>query len=95
MPTFKIFIVRYFTLKPYEGIEEADLAELSGKELKYVRNYFYAVRGLAFKDTETKNFYSQFFWYKPNMILKAEEMKLSAAENLFLAKIKKAEAKRK
>ncbi len=86
-------IVRYFTLAPYEGTPEADLAELSGKELKYVRNYFYAVRGYAFKDAETKNFYSQFFWYKPNPALKAEEMKLSPAENAFLAKVKKVEAK--
>lgn len=84
-------IVRYFTLDPYEGTPEADLAGLSGKELKYVRNYFYAVRGYAFKDAETKNFYSQFFWYKPNPALKAEEMKLSPAENAFLAKVKKVE----
>jgi len=84
-------IVRYFTLEPYAGFEEADLAKLSLKELKYVRNYFYAVRGYAFKDAETKNFYSQFFWYKLNPALKAEEVKLSAAENAFLVKVKKVE----
>lgn len=88
-------IVRYFTLAPYEGVEEKDLAELSAKELKYVRNYFYAVRGYEFKDEEVRKFYSQFFWYKPDAGLKAGEMKLSAEEDAFLAKVKKAEAKRK
>jgi hypothetical protein len=88
-------IARYFTLEPYDGFEEADLAKLSSKELKYVRNYFYAARGYQFKDEEVRKFYSQFFWYKPNPALKAEEMKLSPAENAFLAKVKKVEAKRK
>ena len=88
-------IVRYFTLEPYAGVEDADLAGLSDKELKYVRNYFYAVRGYAFKDAETKNFYSQFFWYKPNPTLKISDIKLSRKEDLFLTKVKLVETKRK
>lgn len=88
-------IVGYFNLDPYEGIEEPDLAELSDKELKYVRNYFYAVRGFDFQDKELRDFYSQFFWYKPDKTLKAEDVKLSAAEKVFLDKIRIVESKRK
>lgn len=88
-------IVPYFNLKPYEGFNEEYFADFSKKELKYIRNYFYAVRGLAFKDAELKNFYSQFFWYKPNESVSVENVQLSKAESGLLAKIKRFEEKRK
>lgn len=88
-------VVKFFDLNPYEGYEDEDFSSLNKKELKYVRNYFYAVRGLAFKNAELKNFYSQFFWYKPNESMRADNIQLSKAESVFIAKIKKFEGKQK
>lgn len=88
-------VVKFFNLRPYEGYEDEDFTGLGKKELKYARNYFYAVRGLSFKDAELKNFYAQFFWYKPNESVRAENIRLSGAESAFLAKIKRFEEKRK
>lgn len=88
-------IVPYFNLRPYEGFNEDYFAALGKKELKYVRNYFYAVRGFPFKDAELKNFYKQFFWYKPNESVRIDNVQLSKAESAFLAKIKRFEEKRK
>jgi hypothetical protein len=88
-------IVPFFNLKPYEGFDEEYFAGFSKKELKYIRNYFYAVRGLPFKDAGLKNFYSQFFWYKPNENVRVENIQLSKAESALLTKIRKFEEKRK
>ena len=88
-------IAGFVSLNPYTGDEDFGLGDLSAKELKLVRNYSYALRGYFFKDEEVRNFYSRFFWYKPNAFLKAEEIKFSPAENAFLAKVRSLEAKRK
>ena len=84
-------VVPYFRLKPFDD----GLDELSVKELKYVRNYFYAVRGYDIKDPETRSFYSQFFWYKPNPAVNLADIKLSPAESAFLLKVKNVESKKK
>ncbi len=86
-------VVHFFTVNPDWEITAADFKDFTKKELKYVRNYAYAVRGIYFIDKEIRDFYSQFFWYKPNKQLKLENLKLSKAENRFLLKLKKIEKK--
>jgi hypothetical protein len=88
-------VARFFDLNPWQDYTDEDFAELGAKEIKYVCNYFYAVRGFPFKDAELKRFYSQFFWYKPNKSVKIENIKLSEAESKFLKKLKDYEEKRK
>lgn len=88
-------VTRYFDLKPYGEFESVDFDEFTGKDFKYLRNYFYAVRGLDFKDEQLRKFYSQFFWYKPDKTLKVENIKLSKAEDEFLKGLKALEAKKK
>lgn len=77
-------VTRYFTLKPYGEFESIDFDGFTAKDFKYLRNYFYAVRGIDFRDSQLRNFYTQFFWYKPIKGLKAENIKLSKAEDKFL-----------
>jgi hypothetical protein len=84
-------VAPFFHLRPSRYITEEDLAALNARQLKYLRNYFFAVRGLAFQDEEVKKFYGQFFWYKPDAALKAGEMKLSKSEREFVAKVRKIE----
>lgn len=77
-------VTKYFNLQPYGEFESIDFDDFTAKDFKYLRNYFYAVRGIDFKDEQLRNFYTQFFWYKPIKGLKAENIKLSAAEDKFL-----------
>ncbi len=88
-------VVPYFDLSPWEGHTEEELAELSPLQLRYIRNYFFAVRGYDFKDKQIKNFYSQFFWYKPDKKLKPENINLSEGEKQFIAKVLKVEQSRR
>lgn len=88
-------IVRFFNLNPSADYEDGDFANLSAKQLKYLRNYFYAVRGLPFQDADLRKFYAQFFWYKPNRAVKIETLRLSKAESDFLARLKKFVERRK
>jgi hypothetical protein len=88
-------IARFFNLNPSADHEESDFAELGAREFKYLRNYFYAVRGLAFKDERLRKFYSQFFWYKPKAGVTLGNTRLSEAESRFLALLKRYEEKRK
>lgn len=86
-------VAPYMSLKPAVGNDDYDFVDLSDDELKLIRNYAYAVRGLAFKDELVKNFYSNFFWYKPNTSIKVENIKLTAKEDAFLKMIRRIEAK--
>lgn len=88
-------VTRYFTLKPYGEFESVDFDEFTAKDFKYLRNYFYAVRGIDFKDEQLRKFYTQFFWYKPIKGLKAENIILTKAEDVFLKGLKTVEAKKK
>jgi len=90
-----VSIIRYFQVKPDAEPDETKLSELTGDELKIIRNYAYAVRGYNFTDKTLALFYSQFFWYKPNVRLKAEDINLSPEEISFIAQVKKVEDKRK
>ncbi|NNE66523.1 MAG: YARHG domain-containing protein [Pyrinomonadaceae bacterium] len=87
-------IVNYFTLNPWEGVTAEDLSKLSERELKLVRNYFYALRGYDFKTIMVRKFYSQFFWYRPDPELKWDKVNLSGAEKAFVAKVVEAEERK-
>ena len=86
-------VTRYFNLKPYADFESIDFDEFTAKDFKYLRNYFYAVRGLDFKDKQVRQFYSQFFWYKPDPKLTLKRIILSRDESLFLKNLAKIESK--
>jgi hypothetical protein len=81
-------ITRYFDLRPSADFESVDFDNFTAKDFKYLRNYFYAVRGIDFKDEQLRKFYSQFFWYKPDKNLKAENIKLSKTEVEFLKQLR-------
>ncbi len=65
----------YFLIPGYG--EESELYELDKKQLAYLRNYFYAKYGYAFKKREYQELFSKFIWYKPiqgkNVVLPEEE----------------------
>ncbi len=88
-------VVRFFTIDPDWDVSAEDLKDFSAKELKYVRNYAYAVRGVYFNDKQIRDFYSQFFWYKPNKSLKINSLKLSRSERNFLTRLAAIQAKLK
>ena len=74
-------------MNPWEGISKDDLVKLSARELKIVRNYFFAVRGYGFKTKMLRDFYSQFFWYKPDSDLDLDIIELSRRERDFIDKV--------
>lgn len=43
-------ITRYFDLRPYGEFESIDFDEFTATDFKYLRNYFYAVRGIDFNE---------------------------------------------
>lgn len=88
-------IGRYFDLSPDFEIEKADFDDFTLKDFRYLRNYFYAVRGLDFKDQQLRKFYSQFFWYKPDKELKIESIELSKSESDFLKNLRAVETSRR
>ncbi len=88
-------ISRYLFLKPWDGVIDEEFAQLSAKEVRYLRNYFFALRGLEFRDPDLKRFYEQFFWYKPVIGLKATDIVLSPSEEAYLKQIVEFESKRK
>lgn len=87
-------VVEYFTLEPWDGTTVGDLEKLSKWELKLIRNYFYALRGYDFKTNLIRDFYSRFFWYKPDPMLKWDQVELSAGEKAFVGKVVEAEKRK-
>lgn len=79
----------YFKLKP-ESYSEYGI-DLSSLELKLLKNYFYAVRGLKFTTPAISNFFASFFWYTPLEGLKAADIKLSKEEQDFVSYLLKIE----
>ena len=49
-----------------ELIKQQDLFFLSNKQLRLLRNAFYAIHGYDFKSQDLKEYFSGFSWYKPN-----------------------------
>lgn len=86
---------RFFNLAPWYEPSDEDFSELTANDIRIVRNYFYAVRGLPFRDPELRRFYAQFFWYKPIEGLSPAEVKLTESEDKFLKKLAAFEAKGK
>lgn len=84
---------RYFSLGPND-YDETALNELTDEEIRYVRNYFYAVRGLPFRSLEMRRFFGQFFWYRPIEDLTAADIVFSKAEDDFLRTLAAITAKR-
>lgn len=78
-------IAPYCNLKPEYNEDPNSRIDLTRIEIKVLKNYFYAVRGLKFKTQDIAKFYSTFFWYKPILELKADAIKLSAEEQKFVA----------
>lgn len=81
----------YFSATPSEHFSESNMSELSPRELKFVRNFPYAIRGYNFKSNILRDFYSQFFWYQPDKSLKLNDIKLSKAEEVFVKKVRNVE----
>ncbi|HEY1038688.1 MAG TPA: YARHG domain-containing protein [Bacteroidia bacterium] len=86
-------ISSYCSLKPYSDSTTAQ--ELDLKELGILRNYAYALRGVAFKNKAYSDFYAQFFWYTPDPTIKPDDVKLKYEENKLIAQIKSLEEKKK
>jgi len=82
-------IAPYCKLKP-ESYKEYGI-DLNGFEIKLLKNYFYAVRGLKFATPAIANFFASFFWYTPLEGLKADEIKLTKEEKDFVSYLLKIE----
>lgn len=87
-------ITVYCSLRPYAP-DSTTAEELSLTQLGILRNFAYALRGVAFKNKAYTTFYSQFFWYTPDPAIKAEEVKLNYEENKLIAQLKYLEGKKK
>lgn len=87
-------ITRYFSMQP-EYYDSTSFSELGLLEIKILRNFHYAINGLAFKDADLKKYYSRFFWYKPKASIKAVDVKLSYKQNYMIALLIQQEKKRK
>jgi len=79
----------YFKLKP-ETYNDYRI-DLNSFELKLLKNYFYAVRGLKFNTLAIQDFFASFFWYTPIEGLKAGEIKLTTEEQNFISYLLKIE----
>lgn len=83
-------IAPYCKLQP--EYEETNIKQdLTGMEIKLLKNYFYALRGLQFNSKIIADFYSTFFWYTPIKELKAYSIKLSFEEQKFVKLLNKLE----
>lgn len=55
--TQKVYSVKFLTAD--------ELKKITDKDLKIMRNYFYAVAGYDFSDKKLKDYFSKFLWYVP------------------------------
>lgn len=72
---------------------KAEMYSKSLKELRYLRNTFFARQGYKFKSKELDTYFHQFDWYKGNKSI--GEIKLSKEEELKVNFIKKVEKQKK
>ena len=77
----------FFSVRPFAYQSEENLAELSKNDLRIIRNFPYAVRGYDFKSPALKDFYTQFFWYKPDAAVSPDSFNLSEAEEAFIERV--------
>lgn len=71
------------------------LLELSDKQLRILRNFFYARKGLEFQSSDLRKYFGQFIWYDPVPGLKAEGIKLEEWEHETIRAIMKEEERRR
>lgn len=75
----------------YYIISEEELAELTPKEKKFLRNFFFAKHGFIFKSEELNMYYRQYAWYKPIRMNADSLLDYYDKENLGLVKVVEAE----
>ncbi|MFV0389824.1 MAG: YARHG domain-containing protein [Pyrinomonadaceae bacterium] len=83
----------YFNNAPGDYLTVETLKDLTPEDLRLIRNFQYAIKGLVFKDKTLDEYFSKYFWYMPVESLKVEDIKLSDAQRDFLAKVTAAEKK--
>ena len=76
--------------RPEEGF-----TPLSDNELRYLRNFFYAWEGYAFKSADLDSFFRQFTWYIPDPKKTMEQIQLNAETKKLIADIQAEEKRRK
>lgn len=68
------------------GISDFDLARLSNKDLRFLRNMVYAKYGHIFSSEDLTKYYSNFEWYKPSK--KITDSDLTEDERKLIERIK-------
>ncbi len=103
-PNMDIEINNYLPLHMYEPLntilwnpdnENNVLDKISSEQLKVARNYLFALHNYDFKNKETKQYFSKFFWYIPNETVPNDTALFSWDEKRILKKILEVENKRK
>ena len=69
-----------------KGISDFDLAKLSNKDLRFLRNMIYAKHGHIFTSEDLTKYYSNFEWYKP--VRKVSDTDLTENELKLIERIK-------
>jgi hypothetical protein len=68
--------------------DDEQLRTQDGQTLRFVRNYYYARKGYAFKDPVVRRMFENFLWYDPQP---GKEVVLSKDELAYITRIKKVE----
>lgn len=71
------------------------LMELNDKQLRILRNFFYARKGLEFQSADLNKYFGQFIWYDPIAGLKADEIKLEEWEHQTIRAVMAEEKRRR
>ncbi len=87
-------ITRFFNVNPTYP-DSTWFNELNPLEIKILKNFYYAINGLTFKDVELKKYYSRFFWYTPNSSIKASDIKLTYNQNYLIGLLLQLEKRKK
>jgi hypothetical protein len=73
---------------------EAEMSNCSDWTLTVIKNYYYALKGYAFKNKDLANYFSHMRWYYPDSKLEQKDIKLTVDEYHVIALIDKELAKR-
>ena len=74
-----------------KGLSDFDLAKLSNKDLRFLRNMIYAKHGHIFTAEDLTKYFSNFEWYKP--VRKVSDADLTEKERELIERIKKFETR--
>lgn len=83
--------LRMFLNVQPDKVNQKYLAELDKRQLRILRNYFYALQGYSFKSADLKAFFSRFFWYRPDPKLKASDIRFSPGQKKLIGLIQSLE----